>query len=107
MIANRPVVIFAFNGTHPRASLRMALDASVTGPDIIHSRWIQNICARWMLDVRAPRTMAFLASNVPLRHLFRMNVVVHRMATITGRPGGPLHVVRRGERLPPIRALAH
>src|ERR1700688_3392307 len=60
-----------------------------------------------MLNVLATWTMAFLASNVPLRHLFRVDVVVHGMATVTGRPRGPLHIVRRIERLPPIRPLGH
>src|ERR1700688_977628 len=101
MKAYRPVVIFPFDGTHRRPPLRMALDARITGLDIIHSRWIQNVCTRWMLDVRASRAVAFLASNVPLRHLFGVDVVVHRMATVTGRPCGPLHIVRRMERLQP------
>src|ERR1700686_147599 len=107
MIANWPVVIFAFDGTHRRAPLRMALDTGIAGLNIIHSRWIQNVYTSWMLDVRASRTVAFLASNVPLRHLFRVYVVVHRMATVTSRPRGPLHVVRWIKRLPPIRPLGH
>src|ERR1700737_3305647 len=107
MKTNRPVVIFAFDGTHRRAPLRMALDAGVAGLNIIHSRWIQNIYTRWMLDVLASRTVAFLAPNVPLRHLFGVDVIANRMATITSWASRPLHIVRRIKRLPPIRSLSH
>ena len=54
----------------------MALDAGIAGLNIIQSRWILNIYTRWMLDVLASRTVAFLASNVPLRHLLGVDVVV-------------------------------
>src|ERR1700730_10546879 len=60
-----------------------------------------------MLYMLASRTVAFLAAHVPLRHLFRADVVVDRMATVTSRASGPLHIVRRIKRLPPIRSLGH
>src|SRR6202045_2877031 len=48
MIADRPVVIFAFDGTHRRAPLRMALNARIAGLHIIHSRWTENVGASWL-----------------------------------------------------------
>src|SRR3984893_6846192 len=85
----------------------MALDARITGLNIVHARWIQNVRTSRMRDVFASRPMAFLAAHVPLRHLFRVDVVVDRMATVTSRASGPLHIVRRIKRLPPIRSLGH
>src|SRR5271154_2613634 len=60
-----------------------------------------------MLHMLAPRTMALLASNVPLRYLFRVDVVVHRVASVASRTRGALHVVRGIEWLPPVSALGH
>ena len=52
------------------------------------------------------RPVAFFASNVPLRNLFCVDVVVDRMASIAGRARGPLHIVGRIERLPPVCPLS-
>src|ERR1700693_3113520 len=85
----------------------MALDAGVVRMDVIHSRGIQDITARRMRDVLAARAVAALAAYVPLRHFFRVNVVVDRMAAVACRAGWPLHVVGRIERGPPVRAVGH
>src|SRR6202041_2168458 len=61
----------------------------------------------WMLHMLAARPVAFLASHVPLRHLFRVDVVIHRMASIAGGTRWSLHIVRRVERLPPVCAFRH
>src|SRR4029077_5250612 len=58
-----------------------------------------------MLRVLAPRAMTLLTTDVPLRHLLGVNVVIHRMAAITGRTGGPLHIVWRIEWHPPVGAV--
>src|ERR1700735_5394892 len=43
VIADGPVVIFAFDGTGERATLRMALDTGVAGRDVIHAGRIENV----------------------------------------------------------------
>src|ERR1700756_618838 len=58
-----------------------------------------------MRHVLATRAVAALAADVPLRHLPAMNVIADGMATVAGRPGGALHVVRRIEGGPPVSAL--
>src|SRR5271156_5702666 len=85
----------------------MALDAGVAGLHVIHPRRTQDIFARWMLHVFAPRPMTLLASHIPLRHPLGVNVVVHRMAAIASRSRRPLHVVRWIKRLPPVRSFGH
>ena len=65
-IADRPVVILPFDGIGQRASLRMALDASVIGLHIVHARGIENVAARGMGDVLAAGCVATLATYVPL-----------------------------------------
>src|SRR5271163_827898 len=85
----------------------MALDAAVARLHVIEARRIKDISSRGMLHMLASRPVAFLASHVPLRHLFLVDVVIHRMASIAGGTGGPLHIVRRVERLPPVCPLGN
>src|SRR5260370_8685202 len=47
-IADRPVVILPFDGIGQRASLRMALDASVIGLHIVHPHGIENVATTWI-----------------------------------------------------------
>ncbi len=77
----------------------MALDASVIGFHIVH--------ARGMGDVLAARTVATLATHVPLDDLLGVNVVVDGVAAITGRTGGSLHVVGRIKGFPPVRSFGY
>jgi len=105
MEADRPVVIFSFDGTGERASLRVALDAGVVGADVIHSRRIHYVAPRGLLDVRTARTMTLFTAHVPLRHLLGLNVVINRMTAVASRPGRPLHIVGRIERGPPIGSV--
>src|SRR5260370_32838777 len=85
----------------------MALDAGVARLNVVHSRRIQDVSACGMLRVLASWSVTLFAADVPFDHLFRLNVVVHRMAPITGGARRPLHVVRRIKRLPPVRSLGH
>src|SRR6266851_6158206 len=85
----------------------MALDASVIGFHIVHARGIENIAARGMGDVPAARTVATLATDVPLDDLLGVNVVVDGVAAITGRTGGALHVVGRIKGFPPVRSFGY
>src|SRR5579864_475534 len=55
-----------------------------------------------MCSVLASRTVAALAAYVPFGDLLSVDVVVDRMAAVAGGAGGPFHVVRGIERLPPI-----
>src|ERR1700733_2237754 len=103
MVADRPVIVLALNGSRQWPPLGMALDTGIAGRDIIHSRRIQNVPARGLLHMLAARSVALFASNVPLRHLLGMDVVIDRVASIAGRPRGPLHIVGRIKWLPPVR----
>src|SRR5271168_4387918 len=85
----------------------MALDTGVVRVDVIHSCGIQGIAARRMLDVFAARPVAALAAHVPLRYLFRVDVVVDRMAAVARGAGWALLVVWRIQRGPPIGAVSH
>ena len=107
VITHRPVVVLSFDWIGERAPLRVALDARVAALDVVHARRIQNVAARGMLHMGAARPVAALAANVPLRHLLGLNVVVDRVAAVARRPRGPLHVVGRVERHPPVRAGCH
>src|ERR1700754_951348 len=60
-----------------------------------------------MRGVFAAGAVAFFAADVPLGDLLCFYVVVDGVASVAGWSGGTLHVVGRGERLPPIRSLRH
>src|SRR5579872_320974 len=85
----------------------MALDAGITSRNINHSRRIKNVSARGMLHMFASGAVALFASDVPLCHLFGVDVVVDGVAAIAGWTCGPLHIVRRIKRLPPIGPLGY
>src|SRR5260370_34699867 len=85
----------------------MALDASVIGFHIVHARGIENISARGMGDVPAGRTVATLATDVPLDELLGVNVVVDGVAAITGTTGGALPVAGRVQGVPPVRSFGY
>ena len=85
--------------------MRMALDTGVAGSDIVHACRIQNVSARWVIQMLTTGPVAFFASDVPFCDLFGVDVVVDGVAAIARRPRGPLHVVRRVEWFPPVRAL--
>src|SRR6266404_1429996 len=53
----------------------------------------------------AARTVAPLAAYVPLRHLLGVNIVIDGMAAVARRRRGPLHIIRRIKRGPPIGAV--
>src|SRR5215469_15645760 len=55
-----------------------------------------------MHDVLTTWPVAAFTADVPLRHLLGLSVIVHGMAAIAGWTRGPLHVVRRIQRSPPI-----
>jgi hypothetical protein len=93
VVANGPVVGFAFDKSAAGPSLGMALDACVVGGYIIHLGWIQNIGACRVCDMLAAGAVATFAANIPLCDLPGVDVVVDGMAAVAGGPGGALHVV--------------
>src|SRR5271169_1720275 len=52
-------------------------------------------------------TVAALAADIPLRDLFGLNVVVHRVAAVACWTGRAFHVIRRIKRIPPVRPLRY
>src|ERR1035437_1246469 len=62
---HRPVVILSLDGIVQRAPLRVALNASIAGMHVVHSRRIQNAYARGMTHMVASRTVTALAAYVP------------------------------------------
>src|SRR5260370_30386459 len=85
----------------------MALDAGVVGADIVHAGRIHSVAASGMLHVLASRTVAAFAADVPLRDLLGVDVVVDRVAAIAGGTGGPLEIVGRIKRRPPVGSIGH
>ncbi len=104
-IADGPIVVFALDGIRERPSLRVALDAGIGRLDVIHSRRVQDIAPRGMLDMLASRAVTLFAADVPLRNLLAADVVIDGVAAIAGGAGGALHVVWRVEGRPPIGAV--
>src|SRR5215831_21143625 len=70
----------------------------------IHAGWIQDVSRRVMGHVLTARPVASFAAHVPFGHTVIVDVVVYRVAAVTGWSGGPLHVVSRIKRFPPIGA---
>ena len=102
VVANRPIIVLAFNRVRERLSLRMTLDARIAGRDVIHARWTNDIGARRIRDVLAARPVAALAAHIPFGDLLRMDVVADRMAAVAQRTSRAVHIVRRIECSPPI-----
>jgi len=107
LIADGPIVIFAFDRAGERASLGMGLDAGVAGLDVVHVCGIQKIGARRMRVVFAAWAVATLAAYVPLGDFFGVDVVADGVATVAERAGGTLHVVGEIERHPPVGAIGN
>jgi hypothetical protein len=85
---NRPIVILSFDRARQGAALRMTLDAGVVGLNEIETCRIHDIGARRPGGVLAAGAMAFFAAHVPFRDSLGLDVVVHRMATVTSRAVG-------------------
>src|ERR1700724_1663634 len=60
-----------------------------------------------MLDVLASWAVAAFAAYVPLPHLFGVDVVIDRVAAVTRRARGTLHIVRGIKWRPPIGSIGH
>jgi len=101
---HRPVEVLPFNRIRQRTPLAMALDASIVPSHIVETIWIDDITPSWMRDMQTARPMALLAAYIPLRHMLGLNVIVHRMTPITGRPGRPVKITRAIKRQPPVRS---
>src|SRR5579863_2010284 len=106
LIPHGPIVVFAFDRGCQRASLRVALDAGIACRDVVAVGWIENIGADRMRHMFAAGAMAPFAAHVPLSNVLSMDVIANRMTAIACRPCRSLHIVRRIERLPPVRPLA-
>src|SRR5579875_923984 len=95
------------NRVCPRTQLRMALDANIVRAHKVKPGRIHNAALfPGSLDVLASRPVAALAAHIPLRHGPGCNVVIHGMAAIAQRAGGPLHGVVRIVWCPPVFARA-
>ena len=103
--ANRPIVVFAFDGIRQRLTLRVTLDAGVVRLHIVELGGIDDIRLTLVLYVIAAGTVASLAANVPFRDFLGVDIVIDRVASIAERPGWPLHVVGGVKRCPPVRAV--
>src|ERR1043166_2173360 len=85
----------------------MALNTRVIGLHVSKPRWVHNITARGMGGVIAAGAVASFTTDVPFGDSLRLNVVVHRMTAVAGRPHRAFHVIRRIQRGPPIRTVGH
>src|SRR5262245_42167252 len=102
MKANGPIVVLALNRVLQGSPLGMALNASIVCTYKIQLRWIDDIRFVRIRGVLASRAVAALTADIPLRHRFFRDVVVHGMTAITKRTGGTFCIVCRVERHPPI-----
>src|SRR5579872_1621155 len=105
LIADGPVVILACDSALQWPPLRVALNADIVLRHCVHVRGVHDISADRMPDMGTARTVTAFAADVPLRRLVRLDVITDRVAAITGRPGGTLHVVVGIQRSPPVAAL--
>src|SRR5260370_5057491 len=102
MKTHGPIVILPFDRILQRPALRMTLDADVIRLDIIEPGGIHNVRPGRTLNMRGPRSMTFLAADVPFRYSLGLDVVVHRMAAIAKGAGRALEVIAGVERNPPV-----
>ena len=91
-------------GLAERHPLRVALDADVVGADRIEVGGVDDGVGHRVEDVVAAGAVARLAADVPLGGGLGPDVVVHRMAAVAQRPGGPLHLVHGIVLHPPLGA---
>src|SRR5579859_2858148 len=105
--AHRPIVVLALDRVAPGLTLRMALNEGIAGIHEPQLRRIDDVEFSRVFDVLAARSVAALATDVPLRDFLRVDVVIHRVATIAQWSGGALHVVGRVERRPPVRSVLY
>src|ERR1700693_4663292 len=105
MKTDRPVVVLVLDRIGQGLSLRVALNAYIIGRYIVELRRIDDGGSIRVRYVLATRTMAALAADVPFGDALGRNVVVHRVAAIAQRSGGPLEVVGWIQRRPPIGAI--
>ena len=80
-IADRPVVILPFDGIRQRASLCMALDASVIGFHVVHPRGIENVAARGMFNMVAAGSVGPAEEHAAMAEMLKI--------TPLGREGRP------------------
>src|ERR1700681_3596603 len=83
----------------------MTLDACVVLRYAIQLVRIKNVAACGTRNMLAARPVAALTTDIPFRDSLGLDVVVNRMAAVASRTGGPLHVIGRIYRPPPIPAL--
>jgi hypothetical protein len=88
----RPVKILSIDWIFQRLTLRVALNASVVGVNVVQPRWIDNVRCCRMRNVFTTRAVTPLAPDVPFRYCLGLDVVVDGMATIAKRSGRPLEV---------------
>ena len=104
---DRPIVILSTNRVAERLALGMALDARIGRVHKIESCRIHDIGACRIGGMLAAGTMASLAADIPFGNSLRLDVVIHRMASVTERPRGPLHVIGRIKGDPPVGIRRH
>src|SRR5258705_13252394 len=63
--------------------------------------------ALWMRQVLAAGAVAEFAADVPLGDFFGVDIVADGVAAVAGGAGGPLHIVGRIERDPPVSAVGN
>src|ERR1700722_14943540 len=102
MITNGPIVILTLDWIGKRLSLRVALNASVTGRYVIHVRRIKDVTACGMRHVFTTGAVAAFAAHIPLSYLLGVNVIANRVAPVAERPRWTVHVVEWIEGSPPV-----
>jgi len=104
VVADRPIVILAFQWNRERAALRMALNAGIGGGNRIHLRWINDVAASGMCSVFSAGAVTTFAAYIPFGDLLGMNVIANGVTPIAGWTGWALHVVVGIVLRPPVGA---
>ena len=75
-IADGPIVVAAFSWNLSWFPLRVALNADIVCPHIIELRRVDDRRLVRVLHVRAARSVALFAADIPFRRRLRLDVVV-------------------------------
>jgi len=85
----------------------MALNTCIVGLNKIKAHRIDDVRSRWMCNMQASGPVTPFAHDVPFGDSFCLDVVVHRMTSVTERTSRPPGVVRRVQRSPPVGSILY
>lgn len=82
----------------------LALDTDVISSYEVQGVRIHNVVSCRVRSVLASRSTTLFAADIPLRHRFGFDVVIHRVAAIAGAASRTIEIARTITRNPPVSA---